>query len=141
MFKLYSIFYFDRYMKQTSLTKLSIVNAEYYAYHGVKPEERKLGGKYEVDLDIYYDATSAIIKDDVKFALNYEEALFCVSEVINGEFAYNLIETICNEVLNQVMEKFPIVQKATVRVRKLAVPVRRVIGYIEAEQTIEREQK
>jgi dihydroneopterin aldolase len=126
-------------MKKTSLTKLSIVNAEYYAYHGVKEEERLLGGKYQVDLDMWYDATSAIIKDDVQSAMNYEEAMFTISEVINSEEPYFLVETICNEILNLLMEKFSQLEKATVRVRKLSVPMRRVIGHIEAEQSIERE--
>jgi dihydroneopterin aldolase len=126
-------------MIKSSLTRLSIVNAEYYAYHGVKPEEKKLGGKYEVDLDLYYDATTAIIKDDVKDALNYEEAMYCISEIINGTENYDLVETICNEILNMLMDKFVNLISATVRVRKLNVPMRRVIGYIEAEQTIERE--
>lgn len=127
-------------MKKTSLTKLSIVNAEYYAYHGVKPEERTLGGKYEVDLDMWYDATNAIINDDVKFALNYEEAMFCISEVINGVENYNLVEVLCNEILNMLFEKFDSVEKATVRIRKLNVPMRRVLDYIEAEQTMIREE-
>lgn len=125
-------------MLKSSLTRLSIVNAEYYAYHGVKPEERKLGGKYEVDLDLYYDATSAIVNDDVKYALNYEEAMFCISEVIAGSDNYNLIEAICSDILSMVMDKFPELQVATIRLRKLNVPMRRVIGYVEAEQTIER---
>lgn len=126
-------------MKKTSLTKLSIVNAEYYAYHGVKEAERILGGKYQVDLDMWYDASVAILKDDVKDALNYEEAMFSISEVLNAEDSYFLVETICNEILNSLMEKFPELVKATVRIRKLNVPMRRVIGHIEAEQTIERD--
>lgn len=126
-------------MKKTSLMKLSIVNAEYYAYHGVKEEERILGGKYQVDLDMWYDASVAVLKDDVKDALNYEEAMFSISEVLNAEESYYLVETICYEILNSIMEKFSELVKATVRVRKLSVPMRRVIGHIEAEQTIERE--
>ncbi|GAB1371066.1 dihydroneopterin aldolase [Candidatus Kapaibacterium sp.] len=125
-------------MIKSSLTKLSIVNAEYYAYHGVKAEEKKLGGKYEVDLDLHYDATDAILSDDVKNSLNYEEALFCISEVINGVENYDLVETICNDILGSLMDKFPLLITATVKVRKFAVPLRRVIGYIEAEQTMNR---
>lgn len=125
-------------MLRTSLTRLSIINAEYYAYHGVKPEERTLGGKYEVDLDLYYDATTAIVNDDVKDALNYEEAMFVISEVIIGADNYNLVEAICNDILSNLMDKFDQLQMATIRIRKLTVPMRRVIGYIEAEQTIER---
>jgi dihydroneopterin aldolase len=73
----------------------------------------------------------------VNYALNYEEAMFLISEVIGNE-QYNLIETIANEILNSVMEKFHILHKATVRVRKLAVPLRRTIDHVEVEQTVER---
>jgi dihydroneopterin aldolase len=125
-------------MLKSSFTRLSIVNAEYYAYHGVKPEERKLGGKYEVDLDLYYNAKNAVLNDDVSDAINYEEAMFCISEVMTGSDNYNLVETLCNEILSMLMDKFTELQMATIRIRKLSVPVRRVIGFIEAEQSIER---
>lgn len=124
-------------MKETSLTRLTIKDALFYAYHGVKSEEQVLGGKYEVDLDLYYNATEAIINDDVNYAVNYEEAMVCIEDVITEE-SYNLIETITNEILNQVMEKMPNIEKATVRVRKMNVPIRNVVAFIEAEQTITR---
>ena len=117
--------------------KLSINSAEYYAYHGVKAEEQSIGGKYEIDLDMYYKATEAVVNDDVNYALNYEEAMYCIDEVISSE-TYHLIETITNEILNLAMEKFPQMVKATCRVRKMSVPIRRVVSYIEAEQTMTR---
>ncbi|MBX3042718.1 MAG: dihydroneopterin aldolase [Candidatus Kapabacteria bacterium] len=125
-------------MFHTDLTRLSIVNAEYYAYHGVKEEEKKLGGKYEVDLDLYYDAKTAIVNDDVKYSVNYEEALFCVSEIITGSENYNLVETLCSDILNMLMDKFDNLEMANVRIRKMSVPMRRVVGFIEAEQSISR---
>lgn len=125
-------------MKKTSLAKLSIKNVEFYAYHGVKAEEKKLGGKYEVDLDLYYNSKNAIIRDDINDALNYEEAIFGISEVLNYD-SYNLIETMANEILNITMDKFEFLEKATVRIRKINVPMRRVLDYIEIEQSIERQ--
>lgn len=122
-------------MKEKSLTKLCIQNAEYYSYHGVRSEERTLGGKYEVDLEMYYDAREAIINDNVANALNYEEALFCVTEVISGD-NYHLIETIASEILDMVLDRFPECKKATVRLRKMSVPMKRVIGCIEVEQSV-----
>src|SRR6056297_2642020 len=113
-------------MKKNSLTKLTIANAQYYAYHGVKPEERSIGGKYEVDLDLFYDAKMAILKDSVEHALNYEEALFCISEIVGNE-SYMLVETAASEILNMLMEKFPKLQIATVRIRKMNVPMKRVV--------------
>jgi dihydroneopterin aldolase len=123
-------------MKKTSLSRITIKNAQYYAYHGVKQEERKLGGKYEVDLIMDYDAKSAIVRDDVNYALNYEIAMYCISEVMTGD-SYSLIETIANEILNSVVEKFEFLQKATVRVRKINAPMKRYVDYVEVEQTVE----
>lgn len=125
-------------MKEASMMRLSIKSAQFYSYHGVKAEEQVLGGKYEVDLDLFYDATQAIVNDDVKYAINYEEAFYCIEEVIGGDEGYNLVETIANEILQMAMEKFSNLEKATVRVRKMSVPIRRVVSYIEAEQTITR---
>ncbi len=125
-------------MVKEGLTRLSVSSAEYYAYHGVKSEEKKLGGKYEVDLDLYYNAKRAILSDNVKDSINYEEALFCVSEVINGNENYDLVETMCSDILDTLMDKFPELLIATVRIRKYAVPMRRIIGFIEAEQTFSR---
>lgn len=125
-------------MKKTSLSRITIKNAQYYAYHGVKQEERKLGGKYEVDLILDYDAKSAIVRDDVNYALNYEIAMYCISEVMTGD-SYSLLETIANEILNSVVEKFDFLQKATVKVRKINAPMKRYVDYVEVEQSVEME--
>jgi dihydroneopterin aldolase len=122
-------------MEHTAQTRLTLRSAEFYAYHGVKAEEQTLGGKYQVDIDMYYDALNAIINDSVKYALNYEEAMSCIEDVIAGE-SYCLVETIVNEILNKLMEKFPMLDKATCRVRKMNAPIRRVVSFIEAEQTL-----
>lgn len=123
-------------MKEAYLTKLTVKAAEFYAYHGVKAEEQTLGGRYQVDLEMYYNATKAVINDDVSYALNYDDAMFCVEDVINGQ--YDLIETIANEIINMLFDRFPMMQKATVRVRKYSAPIRTVVSYIEAEQTMQR---
>ena len=127
-------------MKESSLMRLSIKSAQFYAYHGVKLEEQNMGGKYEVDLDLLYDAREAIVNDDVNLAVNYEEAYFCIEEVLEGD-SLNLIETIANEILNNVMERFENLETATVRIRKLSAPMHHVVGYVEAEQTVTRTKK
>ena len=127
-------------MKTESLAKLSVVNIEFYAYHGVKDEEKKLGGKFQVDVDIYYDSTKAAINDNINFAVNYEEVVFTISEIVSNE-GYDLIETLANEILNTILEKFELVQKAKIRIRKMNVPMRRIVKYVEIEQSMERSEK
>ena len=125
-------------MKSTSLMRLGIRDAQYYAYHGVKTEEKKIGGKYEIDIDLWYNATNAVLEDKVSDAINYEEALFVVSEILVGEEQYDLIETICNEIANSLMEKFITLEKVRCVVRKYTLPIRHIVSHMEAEQTIER---
>ena len=123
-------------MKEVALTKLNVSKASFYAYHGVKSEEQTLGGRYEVDLQMYYNSTRAVINDDVSYALNYDEAIYCIEDVINGQ--YNLIETIASEILNMLFDKFEMLEKAAVKVRKYSAPIRVPVAYIEAEQMMQR---
>lgn len=123
--------------KSTSQAKLTIKNAQFFAYHGAKAEEQQLGGKFQVDLELSYDATKAIVSDDVNAVVNYEEAMFCIDEVMNSE-PYNLLETVASEILNMCFERLPMMQSATVRVRKLSVPVGHFVESVEVEQSITR---
>ncbi|MCO6466291.1 MAG: dihydroneopterin aldolase [Bradyrhizobiaceae bacterium] len=118
-------------------TRLVLSNIEYYAYHGVLSEERRNGSRYQVDCELEYDATTAVVSDDLSDALNYEEVLFRINEHMNGE-PYELIETLCYDIATAILESFGQVRNVTVRVRKLHVPIQQVIDYVEAEITATR---
>ena len=123
--------------KIVSPSRLTIHNAQFYAYHGVGEQEKELGGQYQIDLDVVYDSTQAVLSDDVNKALNYDEAMFCIEEVVSGD-PFNLIETMAYEILNMIMEKFSMTLEATVRVRKVNVPIRHLVDCVECEQTMQR---
>lgn len=121
--------------RQTTLTRLSVINAEYFAFHGVREEERNLGGRYQIDVDVWYDAMQAVVSDNVSDSVNYEEILYLVNEHVNGE-PCELIETLSFDIASAIMDRFPSVRKATTRVRKLSVPIQQVLNYVEAEVTV-----
>lgn len=121
------------------LARLTIDNAEFYAYHGVRPEEQRLGGRYQVDVDIYYDARKAVVSDNLNDTVNYQEVLFLVNEHMNGDETYELIETLAFDIASSVMERFALVDHVTVRIRKISVPVQHILDHVEAEITIMRE--
>ncbi len=122
---------------ERQVARLSIKSAQFYAYHGVKQEEKDLGGRYEVDLDLWYDATEAILRDSVAYALNYELAMNTIEEAFLDE-PTNLIETVASNILDEIFEKFPNLFKATIRIRKMNVPIHNVVSCIETELTKER---
>lgn len=119
-------------------TKLTIKNLEFYAFHGVKEEEKKLGGRYQLDLDLYYDASEAIASDKLSYALNFEDILHKIAQELSSK-NFNLIETLANQLLKVIADNYPILQKATVRIRKFNIPFKGILDYIETEQNFERE--
>ena len=118
------------------LTKLQIKNAIYYAYHGVANAEKALGGRYQVDLDIWYNAEPAINSDDVNDAINYQDVLYVVSDIIQND-NFNLIEALANEILVVLLESYPKIEKITTRIRKLNAPVNQYVDFIEVERTLD----
>jgi dihydroneopterin aldolase len=119
------------------LTKLQIKNARYFAFHGVATEEKRLGGRYQVDIDMLYDAKNAIADDAIRHAVNYQDVLYIVSDIIQNE-SFNLVETLAYTICRNVMDKFSIIEEITVRVRKLNVPVNQYVDFVEAEHTVNR---
>lgn len=126
-------------MAALHLTRLSIENAEFFAYHGVRHEEQSLGGRYQVDVDLWYDAARAVVSDTLSDTVNYEDVLFVVNEHMSGE-PYELIETLAFGIATDVIDRFPLVHQTTVRVRKLNVPIQHIMDYVEAEVTQMREE-
>ncbi|MCS7177246.1 MAG: dihydroneopterin aldolase [Candidatus Kapabacteria bacterium] len=120
-----------------ALCRLYIHSAEFYAYHGARDAERLLGGKFQVDAELWYDAQPAIQSDSLRYALNYEQVVECIQRVVH-ENAYHLLETLAHRILTALLRDFPTVQRARVRVRKLYVPLRYAVEYVEVEQEAER---
>jgi dihydroneopterin aldolase len=124
--------------RNTALTRISVTNAEFYGYHGVREEERSLGGRYQVDIDVWCDTVKAVVSDDIGDSVNYEELLYIANEVMTAE-PCELIETVAHDIGSGVMDRFPQVKQSTVRVRKLTVPIQAIFEYVETETTITRE--
>lgn len=120
------------------LARLTLHNLQFYAYHGVKTEEQSLGGKYQVDAELQYNAKSAVLSDDVSNALNYEEVVYAINEIMSGD-SFSLIETLSYEIASELLERFSMIEKITIRVRKLSVPIRHIIDHVEVEHTMSRD--
>lgn len=111
---------------------IRIKNASFYAYHGALKEEQNIGGRFEADVDIYTDFSKAAEKDDLRLTINYDEVYKFIKEIVHQKKLY-LIETLSTTIANELLRKYPTIQKVAVRVRKHNVPVGGVLDYVEAE--------
>src|SRR5690625_4139396 len=101
--------------------RVTLRNMQFYARHGVYGAERELGQRFEVDVDLFLDASEAAATDDLAKAVNYVDVYEFVKEVVQGE-PFNLIEALAGAVADGVLERFP-VDGVTVRVRKPSVAI------------------
>lgn len=113
---------------------IRIKNATFYAYHGALKEEQNIGGRFETDVDIYTDFSEAAINDELDKTINYQDVYQFMNNLVH-EKKYYLIETLSTVIAEKLLERFPRIEKISVRVRKNSVPIGGVIDFVEAEVT------
>ncbi len=111
---------------------IRIRNAVFYAYHGVASDEQNLGGKFEIDVELRADLSSALENDDLKRTVDYEKVYGLVHSVVTSK-KYFLLEALANTIAKGIMRSWPVVDSVVVRVRKPHPPVKGVVDYVEVE--------
>jgi dihydroneopterin aldolase len=113
---------------------IRIKNATFYAYHGVGQDEQSLGGKFEVDVDLYCDLSVASESDSLKKTLDYEKAYAVIQGVVLAR-KYYLIEALAGTIGKALLKEFYNLEEVTIRIRKPHPPVKGVVDYVEVETT------
>ena len=113
---------------------IRIKNATFYAYHGAITEEQNLGGMFEVDVEICSDLSAAKASDDLKQTLNYEAMYALLHQTVTSK-KYYLLEALGSAIARGIIQRFPLVQAVTVKVRKPHPRVKGVVDYVEVEVT------
>lgn len=108
-----------RIMKEEGLEldKLSVAGMQFFGYHGVFPEENRLGQKYEVSLDLYLDLRAAGRTDALNETVNYALVYETVKQIVEGP-PFKLIEALAENIASRVIENYTKVDECTVRVKK-----------------------
>ena len=101
---------------------LRVRNMSFFAYHGLLPEEARLGQRYEVDVDLRLPLAPAGTSDDPALTVDYAQLYTLVDRVVTGE-RFGLVEAVAEEVARVIGATFPRVEAACVRVRKPNPPV------------------
>lgn len=111
---------------------IRIKKASFYGYHGVLTEEQNVGGKFEADVDMYTDFSTAATKDKLKETINYHDVYKLLYHLALEEKHY-LIETLAAKVADRLLMTFPKIQKVAVRIRKNNPPLGGVADCVEVE--------
>lgn len=99
-----------------------IVNAVFYAHHGVMQEEHRLGGRFEVDVAIDLDIEAAAREDALEATVDYERVYRLVEEIVTDNNFY-LIERLAYLIARRTAEVYPQAMAVETVVRKPNPPV------------------
>lgn len=100
---------------------ISLEQIEFFAYHGVSDEERKIGNRYTIDISVEVDFSPAATEDSIKHTLNYELLYKLVKTEM--EKPTKLLENLAYRIVDQVLENFTTVQWCEIRVAKSNPPI------------------
>lgn len=112
--------------------RVSVKNLCLQGFHGVYPEEKRLGQKFYVDLDCRLNLVPCARDDDYTQAVCYG-ALCDLAAEVSDAGPYDLIETLGTRIAEAVLDRFEPVSDVVVRVRKPSAPLAAVFDHVEIE--------
>ncbi|KGX85502.1 dihydroneopterin aldolase [Pontibacillus litoralis] len=104
------------------MDKIMMNQMQFYGYHGLYPEENKLGQRFIVDLQLELDLQQAGTSDDMKESVNYGHVYEVAKRVVEGE-AKNLVEAVAEQLAATLLQTFTKIQAVTVKVVKPDPPI------------------
>ena len=97
---------------------IALRGVEVFGKIGVLPEERLIGRKFLVDIQVIYPLQKASKSDDIADAFNYEILANAVYETFESEFS--LLEAACRAMADKILIMHPDIEKIQIRIHKLA---------------------
>ena len=107
-------------MRLTS-SYISLRNVRFHAFHGVMPQERRVGADFLVNLRVGYPLEKAMQTDEVGYTLNYA-ALYAVvkAEMMQPS---NLLEHVAGRIADAIVGHFPQVTSIDLELTKQNPPM------------------
>jgi len=104
------------------MDKVSIRNLEVFAKHGVFPEERSLGQKFIITVELFADLRNAGKTDELENTFDYGRICHVIKRYMEGT-SYKLIEAVAEGLAEKLLNETPLLQKVRIEIIKPWAPV------------------
>lgn len=99
----------------------------FYGYHGVMPEEGKVGCRFSLDVTCGLDLKAAAASDDVDQTISYE-LIFNVVRDAFAEQKFKLLEALAQHIVDRLFDAYADIDWIQIRVAKPEAPIPVVTG-------------
>ena len=114
------------------MDKIYLKNVEIFANHGVFAEEKTLGQKFIIDLELTLNLEEAGKTGDLTKSVHYGELCHGIEKAFT-EKSYDLIETAAEIIAEYTLVNYPIVDSVKVTLKKPWAPIGRHLDYAAVE--------
>jgi len=95
---------------------------KFYGFHGLFPEENRLGQRFNVDVVLFLNLQKAGKSDAMVDSVDYGRAYEVVKAIVEGE-AKNLLESVAETIANNLLTEFNLLKACQVKVTKPDPPI------------------
>lgn len=94
----------------------------FYAYHGVISEERRLGQRFLVSLELACDLREAGKNDDLRLTVDYGEVYNLTRDIVEG-CTRKLLEAVAEEIATAILVRYSQIDSIRVKIEKPEAPI------------------
>lgn len=109
-------------------TSIFLRDMQFFAYHGVLEQEKKVGNTFLVSMKIDAALSEACHSDNVQDTINYAEVYAIVKKEM--EIPSNLLEHVAARIVKRIKQHFPHITAIEVHVEKPNPPISGQIGTV-----------
>lgn len=114
------------------MDKIYIKDLQIFANHGVLKEEKKLGQKFIISLELKLNLKKASVGDDLNETVNYAKLCAEVEKIFKKE-SFDLIETAAEKIAEYILLNYEKVEGVKVLLKKPWAPIGMNLEYASVE--------
>lgn len=99
------------------MDRIMLEGMTFVGFHGTRPEERTLGQRFVVDVELQLSLRAAGLADDLSRTVDYSAVYRQVRAIVEG-VPVALTETVAERIAGAILAEHALVQAVLVRVRK-----------------------
>ena len=116
------------------MDKIIIENLELIAEHGVFKEEKFLGQKFIISVEMTTDTREAGKTGNLNASTHYGFVADDIEKIFTGE-SFDLIETCAEKIAEMILTKYPLISEVKVTIKKPWAPIRKHFDFVAVEIT------
>lgn len=116
------------------MDKIIIENLEFIGTHGVFQEEKNLGQKFLVSVEMTTSTREAGKTGDLTKSTHYGFVADDIEKIFLGN-SFDLIETCAEEIATMILRKYPLISEVKVCIKKPWAPIKKHFDFVAVEIT------